>query len=414
MVKHTQIFFKAQFVLIIILCSIVNVTGFSQTIFWTENFSPGWPNGVWTYNTSTGANSASCNWWYVSCQDDGYPAGGCGTACITGDPSLHVGSQTLGDVGAAYDASQTTNRRTESPNINTSVAGANTITLSFTYIQYGQAGVDCCQLFYSINGGTSWNLLANPIPQAPCCSGACDGQLQGLWTARSYALPASCNNIANLKIAFNWINNNTTGSDPSFAVDNITLQYNAPVPVTWLYFEGFYVNNATKLIWKTASETNNDYFEIQRSLDGLNYSYIGKVKGSGNSNEIKSYTFFDNYSNPMILYYRLKQVDIDGTAVYSRTIAVNNAEISDGKFSVKTDLVSNSCIVTIYTNGKNPCYLEINDVIGKKLINQYIDLQDGNSFFQINVSAFNPGIYYLVLKDRNNQKVIAFDKFIKM
>lgn len=415
MIKLLHYFLSIPFTLILSLSAFINLSGFSQITFWTETFSPGWPNGAWTYNVSTGANSASCNIWYVSCQDDGYTAGNCGTACVTGDPSLHVGSQTMGDIGAAYDAAQTTNRRTESPNINTTVAGTNTITLSFTHIGFGEAGVDRCQLLYSINGGAAWLPLANPIPQAPCCGGACDGQVQGQWTARSYPLPATCNNITNLKIAFNWINNNSTGTDPSFAVDNITLQYTASLPVTWLSFEGYNLNNTNRLYWKTASEINNDYFEIQQSDDAINYTYKGKVKGSGNSNEMKSYSFTDNSSKTTgFSYYRIKQVDFDGVSRFSKTISISNNGITNDFFSLKSDIVSNNLSVTIYTTIQDSYYFQIKDVLGKNLTNQNIDLPKGDSGLKYDISSFKPGIYYLVLKDKSNQKILANNKFVKL
>jgi hypothetical protein len=395
----------------------------AQTVFWTEAFSNACPagctvysgpNGAWNMNVSTGANNASCNLFYVSCADDGLAAGGCGSACVTSDPSLHMGSQSMGDMGAAYDAAQTTNRRTESPNINTAPAGANQITMRFNFIHFGDAGTDRCQLLYSINGGTTWLLLENPIPKAPCCGGPCDGQVQGQWTARSYLLPITCNNIANFRIAFNWINNASGGTDPSFAVDDITLEYTAPLPVTWLSFEGSREGNQVSLKWATATECNNDFFEVQRSFNGISFSPIGKVKGSGNSNRVLSYHFVDAKLKSGIAYYRLMQVDYNGASLYSDLIAVSHDAQNEQMLVIQNTLVSTSLSSSIFLDKQGEYSIEISDAEGKIVSKQPMKLNVGLNNIELNTAALGSGVYYLFLKNNEGAMVIAGNKFVKM
>jgi PKD repeat protein len=172
---------------------------------------------AWT-TTNTGTNSVSANKWYVSCAENGQAAGVCGAGCGS-DESLHMGSTTLGDIGAAYDASQTTNKRVESPTINCS--GVTGMTISFNYIMLGELNIDEASLLYF--DGISWTNLVNPLPQTTCC-GSCGGfGVQGLWTNYSIGLPASANNNPNVKLGFNWTNDGNSGSDPSFAVDDISI-----------------------------------------------------------------------------------------------------------------------------------------------------------------------------------------------
>ena len=419
---HRKPFWHLLFVCIFI--SFVNLPIYSQTTFWTETFSNGCsasctsytgPNGAWNMNVSTGANSATCNLWYVSCAEDGQTIGSCGTACTINDPSLHIGSQSLGDIGGSFDASEQTHYRSESPNINTTPAGGNAITLSFACITYGEVGSDYSQLLYSVNGGTSWAFLANPIATTLCCGGACNSQRQGRWATRSYVLPGTCNNIANFKIAFNWINDaDATGNDPSIAVDDIILQYTAPMPVSWLSFEGYRSNSNIFLNWKTASEINNDYFEVQRSMDGLSYSAVGKVKGSGNSNEIKSYSLTDNNIYHGTSYYKIKQVDYNGTSQFSKTISVSFDESTDEIFSLQMNLVQSTLTAIINSSFQNSCYMEIKDVLGKKIISQILDVSKGDNNFQYNISSYKSGVYFFILKDKSNQKVVASSKFVKL
>lgn len=212
----------------------------AQTVFWTENFNNGCSsgctavgynggNGLWT-QTILGAEGADPNLWYVSCAENGHTPTVCGSACQPASATatlatLHVGSNpnSLGDAGAAYDAGglcgiltcPQTNRRIESPTIN--CAGQNTITLNFNYIENGDPPNDDASVWYF--DGATWSMLSNTAQTPTNCAGG-----QGRWTAFSMALPASANNNPNVKIGFLWINNDDgVGTDPSFAVDEITL-----------------------------------------------------------------------------------------------------------------------------------------------------------------------------------------------
>jgi len=220
---------------------------FSQTLFWTENFGTGCNqgqlataytgiNGSWTI-TNTGTNGAGANTFFVSGTEENTGVNNCGANCSSPVPNrtLHVASVSnsycgcvscsTGDCGAAYDACNfdlcgsggdpTADKRIESPIINCS--GKTTITLSFLYMENGDGTNDDATLWYF--DGASWSLLD---PLAKPSLGSCAPL--GLWTAFSISLPASANNNPNVKIGFRWVNNiDGIGTDPSFAVDDITL-----------------------------------------------------------------------------------------------------------------------------------------------------------------------------------------------
>ena len=96
-----------------------------------------------------------------------------------------------------------------------------------------------------------------------------------------------------------------------------------PLPVELLYFKGETENRMVKLEWKTASELNNDYFSIERSVDGTHYAELGRVDGNGTTEIAMDYKWFDERPLHGLAYYRLKQVDIGGTFEYSQVIAIN-------------------------------------------------------------------------------------------
>jgi hypothetical protein len=94
------------------------------------------------------------------------------------------------------------------------------------------------------------------------------------------------------------------------------------MPVELVSFNGTAAAGQVKLLWTTASETNNDYFTIEKSNDGVAFEPLGYVNGAGNSNIVTEYAFYDN--DPFALsYYKLKQTDFDGTSAYSEIIAIN-------------------------------------------------------------------------------------------
>ncbi|CAN5435321.1 hypothetical protein BH10BAC1_BH10BAC1_07360 [soil metagenome] len=232
-----------KFYLVLAICTSAFMV--SAQVFWTEDFGTGCnqgqlastytgTNGAWTI-ASTGTNDATANTFYVGAQEAGNAIGMCGTGCTgTIDATLHVGNiliplvGTPADGGGSYFAGvagacgslgicATTNKRAQSPVIN--CTGKSSITISFGYMENGQAAIDDASLWYSADGGVTWTLLNN---MAKTGFGTCSPQ--GMWTAYSFALPVSANNNATVKIGFNWTNDDDgVGTDPSFAVDDITL-----------------------------------------------------------------------------------------------------------------------------------------------------------------------------------------------
>ncbi len=96
----------------------------------------------------------------------------------------------------------------------------------------------------------------------------------------------------------------------------------SPLPVEMVSFTGYADEGIVYLNWETASELNNDHFEVQRSSDGEVWETIGQVEGNGTTSSPKSYNFRDNQAGLGLNYYRLKQMDTDGTFEYSEIISV--------------------------------------------------------------------------------------------
>ena len=112
----------------------------------------------------------------------------------------------------------------------------------------------------------------------------------------------------------------TTGVQGNFSVVNLT--YDDPIPVELTSFTASASGNNVMLNWSTASETNNQGFDVQRKALNSEFESIGFVGGAGTTTESRNYSFTDEVANGMYSY-RLKQIDFDGTFEYSSEIEVD-------------------------------------------------------------------------------------------
>jgi hypothetical protein len=127
----------------------------------------------------------------------------------------------------------------------------------------------------------------------------------------------------------------TTDANGGISTTPVTLVIGAnPLPVSLTEFTVLAVLNRDALLsWSTASETRNDHFEVERSFDGTHFTKIGQVAGRGTTTSASVYTLTDSgiaaqAAGPV--YYRLRQVDTDGTATYSplRTVSFTKAVLA--------------------------------------------------------------------------------------
>ena len=100
-----------------------------------------------------------------------------------------------------------------------------------------------------------------------------------------------------------------------------------PLPIELISFVGKRTATGNLLTWATASEKNNQFFEVQRSRSGTQFLQIGTLIGQGNSTSITAYAFTDTANSDDAMYYRLKQIDFDGKFTYSPIILIENKNI---------------------------------------------------------------------------------------
>lgn len=142
-----------------------------------------------------------------------------------------------------------------------------------------------------------------------------------------------------------------------YYVPSLQLSIVEPLPIRLVNFEGKLQDNQILLTWKTASEKNNDYFTIEKTLDGNKYEKVGIVKSKGNSFVSNDYLFYDLAIPDEIIYYRLKQTDFDGKASFSKLISVDNRDYENkvvGVYNVLGQEVNqdyNGMVIVLFDDG---------------------------------------------------------------
>ncbi len=202
-------------------------------------------------------------------------------------------------------------------------------------------------------------------------------------------------------------NTATTGSTISGTVTSVLVSNFSPftlaskmnsnlLSVSFVSFESRCENNQTMLTWATASELNNNYFEVQKSIDGKNWIPLSKINGAGNSTQIRNYKYLDVSAQKSSSLYRLKQVDFNGNYIYSNIIASKNC----GEDLQESVIYPNPTTGMIYiqTSGdpEDVRFVEVYNLLGEKIFGYKGFLSS------IDFGGLENGVYYIhILYDSN-------------
>ena len=182
------------------------------------------------------------------------------------------------------------------------------------------------------------------------------------------------------------------------------------LPISLLSFTAEPAENKIDVSWATASETNNDYFTVEKSADGTDFTSMGTVDGAGNSSVTLNY-FYPDYS-PVngVSYYRLKQTDYDGQFSYSQIVQVSY--LSASPFAIVAAFVSGTSDFNLFFNAsaKEKCSMEIYDVLGKNIFQTNVEGTRGVNKKEFKIPRLISGIYFVTLTSGNKS---VSRKFIK-
>jgi hypothetical protein len=210
----------------------------------------------------------------------------------------------------------------------------------------------------------------------------------------------------------NYGSTTTTDHFPVMAKFNLG---NVTIPVELLFFNAQNIDKQTvRLDWATSSEINSAYFDVEKSENGRDFKTIGTVKSAGNSSKKTVYFFDDNnllFRNK-IVYYRLKQVDINGQFKYTKTITFYTDLNKNNALKVFPNPAKNTILIDYLTPIKSINVYNLQGVLIKKLmINSLNNSLFNSTINELNIADFSVGIYLLEVE--NTEGVLSRIKFVK-
>lgn len=180
-------------------------------------------------------------------------------------------------------------------------------------------------------------------------------------------------------------------------VNQLTAGAVTVLPADLLSFSGYKDGSRNQLRWTTSAEQNNKGFEVQRSLDGVNYSSIGFVNSmapGGNSSTQLNYAFTDNNFTGLKQFYRLRQVDFDNRSKLSNIVLLKSDKPTlitiDGMFPNPATTVVN---LMISSPVKDKLTMTIVDMSGRTMMQRSLNVETGSNTLPVDVSGLAGGTY---------------------
>jgi len=181
------------------------------------------------------------------------------------------------------------------------------------------------------------------------------------------------------------------------------LQLPDPVPVELISFSANFINNSVELNWTTATEKNNQGFEVERKISNSEWSKIGFVSGNGTTTEQRAYSFTDKYIAANKYFYRLKQIDYDGSVDYSNLVEIDTKPFNDyslnqnypNPFNPSTNIEFNIPEQALVN-------LSVYNLLGEKvatIVNEI--MESGNHKIVFDASTLASGVYLVKMTSEN-------------
>lgn len=278
------------------------------------------------------------------------------------------------------------------------------------YVALTGAGTDAFSMKLSspLNAGTQYTLnFADHGCGAPYSIGPCPVQIGISTTSATFGTLVY---TAPLPAPGMWVNRSATFTAPVSGqfitvqlsggglsnwtqVDNFVL-VPTPLPIELLSFTAQLEDNHTNINWETATEINNDHFEIERSGDAQNFTSIEQLPGSGTTTISHSYSIKDFSVPEGLVYYRLKQVDFDGKFSYSEIVAIDNHKNKALNFLVLHSAGGNIQLAISGVENTQRVHLSIHSMNGQLV---YSGDTYPDPLIEINISDLMNGIYEITL-----------------
>jgi hypothetical protein len=167
------------------------------------------------------------------------------------------------------------------------------------------------------------------------------------------------------------------------------------LPIELAHFSAKLTGSIVNINWHTLTETNNAYFSILRSNDGVNFAELKQVNGAGNSSSLLKYQVVDETPLSGINYYQLKQTDYDGKTSFSKIEAVAISTKKIAFQQITQDVESGMLTTTLQSSENQKMRIELLDISGRIVFTNEIYASDEAVTFGLNTNGFAKGIYLM-------------------
>ncbi|MEZ4910382.1 MAG: SdrD B-like domain-containing protein [Saprospiraceae bacterium] len=191
---------------------------------------------------------------------------------------------------------------------------------------------------------------------------------------------------------------------------------NAILPVEWAKFEVNSKECHNILSWSTYSESNADFFEIQRSDNGIEFNAIGKIKANGNSSVLQSYLFEDTELLNVIALYRIRQVDLDGKYTFSEIAKAPKCDCLKRTANVFPNPIKGNVLhILLSRHLPNGQYtFLVKDILGNNVFLENRTYSSIVNEIEIHTDDLQSGIYFIHILSDGHTPVMENLKFTKV
>ena len=205
------------------------------------------------------------------------------------------------------------------------------------------------------------------------------------------------------------VNTGTGGGDGGWSAVQTLTTTASTLPIRLQNFTVKKSSKGAELKWSTASENNNDHFDLERSIDGRSFIVIGKLKGAGNSSTNINYSFVDEDPSIGTNYYRLKQVDKNDDFTISDLVYLDYS-LSAAKINIYPNPVADIIHIDFKTSKSSDWLIKISDLSGRSVKTIRVDAE----LPKFNVAELIPGTYIIDILNNSTNKSIGRSKFLKL
>jgi hypothetical protein len=220
-------------------------------------------------------------------------------------------------------------------------------------------------------------------------------------TSGSWAEVATANSVSGNKVIFNSYNfNNSDDGYYTLATKNYPI---SPLPIELIDFTAKLNGKKVDITWSTETEINNDYYVVEKSIDGIHFETLSKVDAAGNSVSVRDYINIDPNPFEGLSYYRLKQVDFNGSFTYS-TIVYINYNVVNNIISIFPNPTDGKLTLNIIGLENKEILITITDMTGKECYREVIIKDENNQLIALDLKhQLAAGSYIIQVNSENTR-----------